>query len=1342
MDGGEWGLPAAAIQIGVPKEQHGVYGMPELRVALTPDGVRDLKLLGHIVVVERGAGEAAGFSDDDYRAAGGRLCSRTEALDSSVILKIWLPEPAGEGPEIRGIKHDAVLLCRAEHPPQAPGQWDGVGRDEVLRGLHEKGVTVVAQDRLAEQVAHGHASSEAQAADAAGSQEVVLGYHAARATAQHFRRCVGGVLGPAVCTPPCKVAVLCGGAAGLHAMRALKDMGADVCGYDESSENREQMIALGVRCLLPPGSAGGADRRRSLTDFLRREAESCDAVIAGEHADERIWRAAVDGGTMRDISAGERLEAPVRTLVRMQQSMLALMPGQASLLWSQHTVSLFQSLQLARGTQGRDQLCAAAERLGVREAVLAGPRIEAELGEQERFKAEEEMHFRREMARKRQDDTVFEAAERRQRAAWRGALLYGVLFVALLLVSPQKELLWAATVALLAGAAAREAAGRVPAASYAPLLMQAAAAGGLSAFGALSAVGGDSSAVTMSDAATPWVCGGAACFSAALLGGLLCSRKLAALFRDADPSCSVALGEVPANRKAFEENLGVRLHGAAVVWVEHDGAAHDHGVRALTNRTTIEITGAGEDPEEEPPELDTIQRAMPPMWYLSAISGCAAQLTIRPDAVAEREGGAVAAVAKACGVRLDGARVVGVVSNGPASLATVCEGWELTQIMGQTPAEAAKLDVLPESVEVSFRGTHLVNRSLSVVQLHDSLDQFFKWQRSQGCPAALVARFARDPPAVYERYLWVVTGLSCVAVVLLEVFAGRAERQGLGVAVSLIIGLLYLCSFAELRKVASVMRRRAPLLALHSSVIGAAHAITAGFRNDPHPWRFTLVLCSALLGCVPGLLLSRGRLGSTLAGRFAVLNMLTALGVCTTALAVYTGIADQDQDVYGAALRGQLFWCATSLSCGLVAAWLVQLGKGSRLGDLPQGPGAPRASVGRRLAAAVGLGTQPLELSARKSHTVRCAYPRDLHYQTFVEYSGVHLDEETLAVLAVEPDSEAANAEVVLHARLVSVQGTRCVSWEQVAERLEDIRDEAGAPPEHVELAFESRVAVRGKVTAALCALLLLDAVLLLVVKEDVALRIHVACGMPCAFAVGWLLAAGEWAMPIDLSAGALRLGALGGAAVCALGLLLAHCLLLIGGAMLAAVCATVAAAAPRLLDEQGEEAGPPVRVSVEGVADACLTARAVAVVAGCVQVSRDTLTPLRSIAAQLAERGKAVRFMPDGWSERFPGECCALLAEAGVTCELMGGPDSARPALRAPSLCLCVCTMPGSVPRVCELIGPSQITVVSPDDHATGWQMGGKHSMLCRGDTAETLRRLDRLLAAHGRARQGPARD
>jgi len=74
------------MQIGVPKET----AADERRVALTPDVAGRLVKAGLAVLVERGAGEAASFGDEAYRAAGVTIApTAAEGFgQSDVVLKV------------------------------------------------------------------------------------------------------------------------------------------------------------------------------------------------------------------------------------------------------------------------------------------------------------------------------------------------------------------------------------------------------------------------------------------------------------------------------------------------------------------------------------------------------------------------------------------------------------------------------------------------------------------------------------------------------------------------------------------------------------------------------------------------------------------------------------------------------------------------------------------------------------------------------------------------------------------------------------------------------------------------------------------------------------------------------------------------------------------------------------------------------------------------------------------------------------------------------------------------------------------------------------------------------
>ncbi len=60
---------ATLLTVGVPRE----VKTDEHRVAITPDGVSEMRHHGVAVLVEHDAGTGSGITDDDYRAAGAEI---------------------------------------------------------------------------------------------------------------------------------------------------------------------------------------------------------------------------------------------------------------------------------------------------------------------------------------------------------------------------------------------------------------------------------------------------------------------------------------------------------------------------------------------------------------------------------------------------------------------------------------------------------------------------------------------------------------------------------------------------------------------------------------------------------------------------------------------------------------------------------------------------------------------------------------------------------------------------------------------------------------------------------------------------------------------------------------------------------------------------------------------------------------------------------------------------------------------------------------------------------------------------------------------------------------------
>src|SRR5690606_4193401 len=152
-------------KIGVPKET----ASGEKRVATTPEAVTHLKKLGFDVLVESGAGVAASFTDEAYRAAGAEMAVSPESVytDTDIVLKVRAPDPA----ELERLRSGQVLISFL-----APAQ-----NEPMLAQLAEKGVTALAVESIPR-------ISRAQKLDALSSMANIAGYRAMVEAAQHFGR--------------------------------------------------------------------------------------------------------------------------------------------------------------------------------------------------------------------------------------------------------------------------------------------------------------------------------------------------------------------------------------------------------------------------------------------------------------------------------------------------------------------------------------------------------------------------------------------------------------------------------------------------------------------------------------------------------------------------------------------------------------------------------------------------------------------------------------------------------------------------------------------------------------------------------------------------------------------------------------------------------------------------------------------------------------------------------------------------------------------------------------------------------------------------------------------------
>ena len=243
------------MKIGALKEIH----EGEARVAITPSSAGHLQKLGHTVHVQSGAGEAAGFSDEDYRRAGVTVEPTAGDLLGAVdvVAKVRPPRP-----EELGQMREGQTLISFFYPAQ---------NAEMLEQARQKGVTTIAMDMVPR-------ISRAQKMDALSSMANIAGYRAVIEAAANFGRFFTGQVTAAGKVPPAKVLVVGAGVAGLAAIGAAVSLGAQVYAFDVRPEVAEQIESMGAEFVflefdqpMQDGAATGGYAAPSSPEFREKQ---------------------------------------------------------------------------------------------------------------------------------------------------------------------------------------------------------------------------------------------------------------------------------------------------------------------------------------------------------------------------------------------------------------------------------------------------------------------------------------------------------------------------------------------------------------------------------------------------------------------------------------------------------------------------------------------------------------------------------------------------------------------------------------------------------------------------------------------------------------------------------------------------------------------------------------------------------------------------------------------------------------------------------------------------------------------------------------------------------------
>ena len=198
----------------------------EYRVAIVPQTVKQLIAGGHQVFAEVGAGERAGFSDEQYINAGAVMLTAEEVYAKAEFMaKIWAPKE-----EEYDYLHENLWVL---------AHFESYKHPELLAFWKKYKIKALALERLPR-------LSRVQDIDTLSSQHNLAGYKAALLAMDMQTKSVPMMMTAAGMLMPLKALVIGAGVAGLQAMATLQRMGAQVWGTDVRPEVEEQVKSLGA----------------------------------------------------------------------------------------------------------------------------------------------------------------------------------------------------------------------------------------------------------------------------------------------------------------------------------------------------------------------------------------------------------------------------------------------------------------------------------------------------------------------------------------------------------------------------------------------------------------------------------------------------------------------------------------------------------------------------------------------------------------------------------------------------------------------------------------------------------------------------------------------------------------------------------------------------------------------------------------------------------------------------------------------------------------------------------------------------------------------------------------
>lgn len=234
--------------VGCPKE----IKPQEFRVGLTPAAVHELTSHGHDVLIETNAGTGAGFSDDDYVAAGATMIATAAEVFERADMIVKVKEPQAIE---RKMLRPGQLLFTYLHLAPDPDQTND---------LLASGCTAIAYETVTDNA--GGLPLLAPMSEVAGRLSVIEGGYYLKRTAGGRGVLLSGVPG----VEPANIVVIGGGVVGTNAAKLALGMGSRVTILDRSVPRLRYLDDI---------FSGQAITRYSTTQAIEESLATADMVV-------------------------------------------------------------------------------------------------------------------------------------------------------------------------------------------------------------------------------------------------------------------------------------------------------------------------------------------------------------------------------------------------------------------------------------------------------------------------------------------------------------------------------------------------------------------------------------------------------------------------------------------------------------------------------------------------------------------------------------------------------------------------------------------------------------------------------------------------------------------------------------------------------------------------------------------------------------------------------------------------------------------------------------------------------------------------------------------------------